>query len=141
MAVSGHNGDNESFIGFSSSISLSFYDENLNKMRIKNVSPIEVIIPRDPTVTNTQYQYVNISQINLSNGSLFLNNGFYVSQTNASVHLELKPLNLSISYLIVMKLSSTPIVNSTYTDFDFYKMICACDKFFSFFFFVNPSFG
>jgi hypothetical protein len=131
MAVSGHNGDNESFIGFSSSISLSFYDENLNEIEVisNSPTPIDITILRDSSLKNTQYQYVNASQIKISNDSLFLQNGFYIKQINASVHIELKPLSLNVSYLIVMKLGSTPIVNSTYSNHDFLKLICPCTKF------------
>ena len=127
MAVSGHNGDNESFIGYSSSIGLSFYDESLNEIKVINSpTPIDITILRDPSLKNAKYQYVNVSQIKISNGSLFLQNGFYIKEINASVHIEIKPLNLNNSYLIVMKLGSTPIVNSTYTDHDFFKLICPC---------------
>ena len=55
MAVSGHNGDNESFIGFSSSIALSFYDENINELDISNApNPIDIFISRDPSVSQTK---------------------------------------------------------------------------------------
>ena len=125
MAVSGHNGDNESFIGFSSSIGLSFYDENINEIEISNApNPIEIVISRDPSVSQNKYQYVNVSQIKLTSGSYFLLNGFKIKSTNASIHIELKPLNLSIGYLLVMKKGYSPIVNSTYSDYDSFKLMC-----------------
>jgi hypothetical protein len=125
MAVSGHNGDNESFIGFSSSIGLSFNDENINEIDISNApNPIDIVITRDPSVSQNKYQYVNVSQIKLTSGSYFLLNGFKIKSTNASIHIELKPLNLSLGYLLVMKKGFSPIVNSTYSDYDSYMLMC-----------------
>jgi len=125
MAVSGHNGDNESFIGFSSSIGLSIYDENINEIDISNTpNPIDIVISRDPSVSQTKYQYVNVSQIKLISGSYFLLNGFKIKSTNASIHIELKPLNLSIGYLLVMKKGYSPIVNLTYSDYDSFMLMC-----------------
>jgi len=125
MAVSGHNGDNESFIGYSSSIGLSFYDEIINEIDISNApNSIDIVISRDPSVSQTKYQYVNVSQIKLTSGSYFLLNGFKIKSTNASIHIELKPLNLSIGYLLVMKKSYSPIINSTYSDYDSFRLMC-----------------
>jgi len=125
MAVSGHNGDNESFIGFSSSIGLSFYDENINEIDISNApNPIDIVISRDPSVSQTKYQYVNVSEIKLTSGSYFLLNGLKIKSANASIHIELKPLNLSIGYLLVMKKGFSPIINSTYSDNDSFRLMC-----------------
>jgi len=105
MAVCGHNGDNESFIGYSSSIELSFYDENLNQIEIADTSkPIDIIILRDSCVSKQPIQYVNVSQLQLLNDSLILQNSFKLISTNASIHIELKPLHQSIGYLLVFKL-------------------------------------
>jgi hypothetical protein len=125
MAVSGHNGDNESFIGFSSSISLSFYDENRNEIEISDTQqPFDIKISRDQSVSQNQYQYVNISQIQFVSGSYLLLNAFKIMSKNSSIHIELKPLNTSIGYLFVMKMGYSPIVNSTYSDYDSFKLMC-----------------
>jgi len=125
MAVSGHNGDNESFIGYSSSIGLSLYDENINEIDISNApNPIDIVISRDPSLSQNKYQYVNNSQIKLTTGSYFLLNGLTIKSTNASIYIELKPLNSSIGYLLVMKKGYSPIVNSTYSDYDSFKLMC-----------------
>jgi hypothetical protein len=125
MAVSGHNGDNESFIGYSSSIGLSLYDENINEIDIYNApNPIDIVISRDPSLSQNKYQYVNNSQIKLTTGSYFLLNGLTIKSTNASIYIELKPLNSSIGYLLVMKKGYSPIVNSTYSDYDSFKLMC-----------------
>ena len=49
--------------------------------------------------------------------SSYLTNAFYLTGNNASIHIELKPVNFSIGYLFVMKLGYTPILNSTFADF------------------------
>jgi hypothetical protein len=125
MAICGHNGDNESFIGYSSSIELSFYDENLNEIEIIDITkPIDIIISRDPSVSKYPYQYVNVSQIQFSSDSFILQNSFNLISTNASIHIELKPLNQSFGYLFVFKLGFSPIVNSVLADYDSFKIFC-----------------
>ena len=126
MAVSGHNGKNESLIGMSSSIGLSFYDKNMNDLEIIQTPfysrPIEMIIKRDPNMADYSFQYINMTQKELS--SSYLTNAFYLTGNNASIHIELKPVNFSIGYLFVMKLGYTPILNSTFADFTSFKILC-----------------
>ena len=48
MAVSGHNGNNESFIGMSASIGLEIYDQNMNEIRMaESRMTIDLIIQKD----------------------------------------------------------------------------------------------
>ena len=125
MAVSGHNGNNETFVGMSNSVSLTFFDEKNNQIEIINRNyPIDVQIQREINLPSYPYQYVNISEILLKNGSFLMPNGFYLSSNNGSIHVELKPLNKSIGYLIVLKLGFSPVINSTYADYDSIKMMC-----------------
>ena len=123
MAVSGHNGNNETLIGMSTSVGLSFYDESFNEIKItKSQSPIDILIQRDANLPEYPYQYVNATQMLLSDG--FLPNVFYVKTKNASIHIELKPVNLDIGYLLVIKLGYLPIINATFTDYDSFSVIC-----------------
>jgi hypothetical protein len=123
MAISGHNGNNESLIGMSSSIGLSFYDQNMNEFEITQLKvPIEMIIKRDPQMADYSFQYINISLLQLA--SSYLSNAFYLTANNASIHIELKPVNFTIGYLFVMKLGYTPIMNSTFADFTSFKILC-----------------
>ena len=123
MAVSGHNGNNETKIGMSASIGLSFYDTNMKEIEIINTqSPIELTIKRDENMPDYDFQYVNISDIKLTD--IYLHNAFNLTANNASIHIELKPLNYSLGYLLVMKLGYPPIFNSTYADFTSYKIFC-----------------
>ena len=123
MAISGHNGNNETFIGMSFLNDLSFYDNDLNEIKItKSQSPIDIMIHRDTNLPEYSYQYVNTTQLKLS--SLFLPNGFNITANNVSIHIELKPMNFKIGYFMVLKLGYTPIINSTYSDYDSFKLIC-----------------
>ena len=125
MATSGHNSNNETLIGMSSSIGVSFYDENINEIDIKSSqSPIDIRIIRDNQHVTYEYQYVNSTQINNVSNGVFLQNSLTLKSTNASVHIELKPLNKNISYLFFLKLGSLPIVNATHTDYTKFQIFC-----------------
>jgi hypothetical protein len=121
MAISGHNGNNETLIGVSNSIGLAFYDSKNNDLPITDNS-IEVFIQRDSNLPDITFKYVNTTRFQLSSG--FLQNAFNITSTNASIHIELKPINESIAYLIVLKFGSSPIINETYSNYDAFKFIC-----------------
>ena len=128
MAVSGHNGNNETLTGNSSSISLTFYDSYFNEIPVSfSNMPIDVLIERGLNILQFySYQYVNVTEINanFSENSLFLQNAFNITSNNASIHIELLPLSLNTSYLILLKFGFIPIVNSTYLDYDAFKILC-----------------
>jgi hypothetical protein len=132
MAVSGHNGRNETFVGNSSFIGLAFYDENSNEIQITQSNfPIDVKIKRDSSLTDSSFQYVNTSKMNSvleEINSVFLLNTFNIKSINASIHIEIKPLNPSKSYLMFLKLGYMPILNSTYSDYDSFKIFCPSKK-------------
>ena len=132
MAVSGHNGYNETFIGNSSAIELSFYDENSNEIQIdQSHSPIDIKIKRDSSLLYS-FQYVNSTEINDALNVLnsnFLLNTFTIKSNNASIHIEIKPLIKIKSYLFLLKFGYMPIVNSTYSDFDSFRIFCPSKKF------------
>ena len=131
MAVSGHNGKNETHIGMSSSIGLTFYDENANEIEItQSLSPIDISIQRDQNAPNTSFEYVNATQLGFLSGSYFLQNSFTIKSNNASVHIELKPSNLSLGYLVVLKLGYMPFLNSTHSDYTSFEIFCPSKDFF-----------
>ena len=141
MASCGHNGNNETRIGMSPSISLSFYDEKLNEIVIQDQTsmPIEILIKRDKNMPDYSFQYVNVSQIDLTSSSSFLPNAFNLTLTNASLHIELKPLNWTIGYVLVMKLGYTPIINSSQADFTSFRIFCPSQMMSFYVFFQNMS--
>jgi len=126
MAVSGHNGNNETLIGMSSSLGLSFFDSETNiEIPIsQSLSPIDIILPRDKSVIKYSFQYVNATNLEFLDGSFYLQNNMNITTQNASLHIELKPVNEIISYLIALKLGHLPIINTTYADYSSFKFIC-----------------
>jgi hypothetical protein len=125
MAISGHNGNNETRIGMSSSIGLSFYDEHANEIEIgQSLLPFDFFIQRDQCTLNFAFEYVNATYLGFLQGTYFLQNSFSNKMSNASIHIELKPLNLTLGYLLVFKLGYMPIVNSTSADYTTFQIFC-----------------
>ena len=125
MAISGHNGNNETHIGLSSSVGLSLYDENANEIEItQSLSPIDILIERDQNINQRSYEYVNATNICFLTGSFILQNSFKIKMNNASIHIEIKPLNAIIAYLLVLKLGYMPLINSTNADYSSFKVFC-----------------
>ena len=126
MAVSGHNGNNETLIGMSTSLGLSLYnyETSLEINVFESKSSIEMIIPRDKRVSNLKFQYVNTTNFSFISGSFYLQNNFNITTTNASFHIELKPLDMSLGYIVVIKFGYIPIINSTYADYSTFKLMC-----------------
>jgi hypothetical protein len=125
MAVSGHNGNNETFIGVSNSMGLSLYDENSNEIPIRRTNvPIDIVLQRDSNLPEYSYYYVNASTFTFASGQFYLTNTFKITAKNASMHIELKPLNKYIGYVLVIKLASTPLVNSTHADYTWFQIFC-----------------
>jgi len=125
MAVSGHNGNNETLIGVSNSIGMTLYDENSNEIPVSKTSePIEIFIQRDSNLPQYSYYYVNATKFEFASGQFYLTNTFKITATNASIHIELKPLNHSIVYVLAIKLASTPLINSTNADYTWFQIFC-----------------
>ena len=124
MATSGHNGNNETFIGLSSALSFSLaFESNSNRDVSQIKTPLELWIQRElNTSAVLTFQYVNAT--NLTNLSYMLFNSFQIKSTNSSLQIHLKPLNSTLSYLILVKLGSLPSLNSTHADYDFMKFLC-----------------
>ena len=129
----GYNGDNQTYITFSSQTSLSFLDETGQSLKIKQLStPIMVYIKRN---LNT-YKGLNFSPINTSNLTTrnFQSNQLltYLQMLpgqSHSVQIQLKPEDLGniTGYLIFAKLGTAPLVNSTHSSFDHGRLFCPGD--------------
>ena len=125
MAVSGHNGRNETFIGMSSSIGLEFYDSEANEIQItQSLFPIDILLQRDQSSLNYSFDFINATNIGFLNGAFLLQNSFTIKSNNASIHIELKPVNLTLGYLLVLKFGYMPIVNSTGSDYSSFTFFC-----------------
>jgi hypothetical protein len=137
MAVSGHNGNNETLIGMSSSIGLSFYDQSMNELEIAQTqNPIKIVIKREQSLPEYSFQYINTTQMNLS--LAYLQNAFKLTANSASIHIELKPLDLNVGYLLVLKLGNMPILKYSFSDYTSFKIFCPSkNKLFIFFWLVS----
>ena len=128
MPSSGINGNNETNIGKSSSISLSFFDSNGVPLPITNSKkPIDIYIPRvGLTKNDTDFVYVNSTNLKLINGFKFLPSALNIKSNNASFHVQIKKIspNLNIGYLIVFKFGDTPFINSSISKWDDFKVLC-----------------
>ena len=145
MALTGNNGDNETNIGASNSISYSIYDENINEIPVNNLNEkIEFWIALDTSLTKPSYKYINaINASQNQNDSLsqagnltsylngFLLSGFVLNGQNVSISIQIKPensTNLSIGYLILLKFGDNPIFNSTNNN-NYDKMSILCPQY------------
>ena len=136
MALTGNNGDNETNIGASNSISYSLHDENNNEIPVNNLNePIEFWIAKDTSLPIQPYQYVNaINASQYLNDSLnqvtsllsgFLVTGVTLSGKNLSISVQIKPENLSIGYMALLKFGDNPIFNSTNSKYyDMMNIFC-----------------
>jgi hypothetical protein len=123
QAPIGFNGDNETFIKNSAVISLDFSELSGNLINIKNSSfALEVAIPRSSKPIS--FKHVNATNINFLPASQFMLNSFRIIATNASIHINIKPEDTSIGYLVYLKFGYMPIVNITYADYDDFKILC-----------------
>ena len=129
MAVSGHNGNNETLIRMSSSAGLKLYDRNANEIKItQSITPIEMFLMRDLNAFNYSFEYINATSLGFLEGSYFLRNSFKIQTINASIHIEIKPINTSIGYLLVVKLGYMPLVNKTSADYSWFQIFCPSKK-------------
>ena len=134
MAVTGANGDNETNIGLSKSISYSLYDENKNEILVKDQKkPIEYWIPKDATVAIEPFKYIEVvrgGNENSTNTSFingFYVNGFKLKGSNVSVHVQIKPSNKnSFGYLLLLKFGENPAAITSF--FDEWKIFCPSGK-------------
>ena len=144
MTVTGYNGDNETNIGASRSLSYTLYDEFNQEIAVSNqVKPIEFWISRDTNVAIEPFKLinaVNASLINISSSDAisllhgsqlingFLVNGFNMSGgVNASIHIQLKPVNKSLSYLTLLKFGDNPSLQTNNKNYDVLNLFCPSD--------------
>jgi hypothetical protein len=124
-ALTGANGDNETYVGNSKQLSLTFYDENKNEIPINNAkSKFEFVIPKDLSASRTSigYEYVNASNMDLADKNHFLPNAINTTVANISFHLQIKPIERNTSYVVLMKLGQTPVLNSTMQSYDYWEI-------------------
>ena len=124
------NGNNETKIGLSRTVSLSLFDsKSKSQIKIKNSSqPIHLWIPRDFTSQPAKFEFINATNETLKNSNFFLPNNFNITSTNSSVHLQLKPENRNLAYFVSIKFNGTPVWNQTHQSFNNSRLFCPQGK-------------
>ena len=115
--------------------SLTILDRNGTEIPIQtNLScPIEIIIPRDPNLRIPEMIIQNVTSIN----STSHNQLFYYHFINIktilpiSVHIEIHPLNVNLSYLLIYKFDKLSQLNSSMNQTDGWALFCPSSIFIS----------
>lgn len=122
-APSGFNSDNETKIGFSNSISLKFFNSEKMEIQIKrSIKPIHLYIPRDPSLSISEFYHVNTSEF--ENNTQYLASKFDLSTVNASLHIQLMPSDKITAYFMAIKLGRVPVITKNFSDFDKWQIFC-----------------
>ena len=93
--------------------------------------PFEILIPRDPASTVPSMYLQNVTSIG---GTAPHSHLFYLHYVNitdersVSVHFELHPLNISLSYLFIYKFDRSPVLNSSVQQIDGWTIFCPSSK-------------
>ena len=109
------------------SIELNFNDESNNAIPISDSSqPIVIQLARSIDSSNSQLQFnkINATKMNFTSGQQLMINTFKISTLNSSVHIQLSPSNLSLAYLILLKLDDSLNLNASYKSYDYYQIMC-----------------
>lgn len=116
----GHNGNNESNVGPSTSLGLAYFSDKA-ELRVPAMStgPIDLWIPRQSELVSKssrfEYEYVNLSSnLTFKPNQDYLINVVVVNSTNATFHIDLKPTKLDLAYLMIVKFGAIPVINRVY---------------------------
>ena len=122
------NSKSSSNTNVSTSVSLSVVDQNGNEVLIEaeNSQPIEILIPRDPNLIIPSMILQNVTTTNSTpHNQLFHLHYVNVTSTlSISVHLEIRPLNINLAYLLIYKLDQIPQLNDSINQIDGWTAFC-----------------
>ncbi|CAF1670733.1 unnamed protein product, partial [Adineta ricciae] len=125
-------GQSQSNTNLSTSISLTILDDDGQEIPMKTAdnTSIEIIIPRDPNLVMPSMILYNVTSVNSTDDShhhqLFYSH--YVNITTSlpvSVHLEIRPLNVNVSYLLIYRFDGIPQLNSSMSQIDGWTLLCS----------------
>ena len=124
-----------SITNLSRSLSLSILNQNGNEISIRTTfdHPIELIIPRDPNWNLPPMMLQNVFPADgTRHKQLFHLHYVNITATlSISVHLEMRPLNISLGYLLIYRFDGPPQLNSSISQIDGWSLFCPSSKFFS----------
>ena len=134
MALTGTNGDTQTNIQSSRSLSFSLYSgETTKEMPVSQTSkPISMWISKDPAVSVPSYTFINVlNQTNSTQNEYQLKDGFLMSgfrlasSSNVSIHIQIKPSKNSSQYLALLKYGANPVLSTNF--YDTLKLFCTKD--------------
>ena len=125
-ALAGLNGDNETSIGESNSISLSFQGMDKNKIEVRFMQPAEFYIKKNSQLNSLFVNYHSYEILELIKNKSSTSNLFYQSfelpGSNLSIHFQIKPNISSVGYLTLLKYGGLPKFENF--DYDSLKIFC-----------------
>ena len=129
-ALAGLNGDNETSIGESNSISLSFQGMDKSKIEVHFTQPAEFYIKKNSQINNIFLNY-HINEIlelmkNKSSTSNLFYQSFELPGSNLSIHFQIKPNISSVGYLTLLKYGGLPKFENF--DYEYLKIFCPDGK-------------
>jgi hypothetical protein len=118
----------QSNTNLSTSISLSLLDQDGNDLTLHTT--VELVIPRDPTLiippmflqnatslpASPHHQLFNLHHVDLS------------GMSDVSVHLELHPLSINLSYLLIYRFDRSPVLETSVQQIDGWTLFCPASK-------------
>jgi hypothetical protein len=124
--------DVSSITNLSTSVSLAVLDRDGQEMNLTSASggvPFEFIIPRDPNAPVASMVVQNVTMLSDDHRHALLYQLYHVSlnQSNGwpvSVHIDVRPLNVSVSYVVVYRFDGAPQVNRSMQVVDGWMMLC-----------------
>lgn len=120
------NSKSSSNTNVSTSVTFSIVDQYENEVHIKtnDSHPIEIIIPRDPNLIIPPMILQNVTNFTLHQQLFNLHFVNITSALSISVHVEIEPLNLNLSYLLIYKFDQIPQLNSSISQIDSWTIFC-----------------
>ena len=115
----------------STSISVTFLDENGNELpfRTSTDHPVEILIPRDPTLIVPAMFLQNVTSLSPAPHQLFHLHLVDLSEmSDVSVHLELRPLSIDLSYLLIYRFDQAPILIRSLQQIDGWSLFCPASE-------------
>lgn len=112
----------------SRSVSLTVLDSNGIEVSIRTnrTQPIELIIPRDPSLVIPPMAPQDFTAFNTGPADQLFNlhQNDISSSLPISVHFEIQPANKTVGYLFIYKFDSPPILTNAKNQIDGWTLLC-----------------
>ena len=113
----------------SRSISFSLLDRNGNAVTVQTdpSHPIEIIIPRDENLPVSPMRLQNVTSLSLlAHAQTFHLHFANLSALTSSfsIHLQMRPLNSHLSYMLIYTFDRSPRLNTSINDIDGWTLFC-----------------